>query len=75
MEKKFTPFVDAGVVGFKNAIDALLYLSSFFHYFAFENLSGAYRIDLNQTFDFMLEESKRFRNSKSSMVPEELVDC
>lgn len=60
MEKTFTPFVDAGVVGFKNAIDALLFLSSFFHYFSFEKLSDEYREDLKKTFDFMIEESKRF---------------
>ena len=62
MEKTFTPFVDAGVVGFKNAIDALLFLSSFFHYFSFGNLPDEYLEDLEKAFDFMMDEAKRFRD-------------
>lgn len=60
MEKEFKPFVDASVIGFKNAMDALLFLSSFFHYFDFTKLSDDYLDDLHRVFNFMLDESKNF---------------
>ena len=58
MEKSFKPFVDPSVIGFKNAIDALLFLSSFFHYFDFTKLDEEQKEDLLSTLEFMNNESK-----------------